>query len=397
MRTFKICPPAGLWVGKNDDGGNDTFFSPEYGNHNFSRWCLMWDYNHPGTHLFWLDTIGYPILLALCTFGNVLNLLVFSCAERPKSSKNIYLAGIAVSNFIYMWSQMPLYLHNNYENVRNTESFRIFFWRSEGIWKFLINLFVTISDWVLIVFSFERMISVCSPGSYANRSDNGIRKSFFALTGVFLAASFYSLFDLIGYYWFYYHLSPDHGAVDRLPTSLQIWSHMQQLAIVCVPIGTYILVVIINLLVIMFSLVRRKRYRAALAISRDSLSGDLTRIAIASFLLYLLCILPMFDLDILSLLHAFHLYDMPLTSRMYQIWYPIALYILNVNYSVNFLIYLAVSPHFRRALSRIFFCKRFHEGSLTGRPILAFPDRSNSPDSGVFIRSGAFHSSIEDI
>ena len=161
---------------------------------------------------------------------------------------------------------------------------------------------------------------------------------------------------------------------------------------VCVPIGTYALILLINALIILMVLVRRSDYPAPLHVSKTSNSGDLTRLVIASFVLYLVFVVAMFDLDIILLLNMFHLYDMNLQSRMYQIWYPIALYLLNVNYSVNFFIYLLVRPNFRRGLRRAFCCGRrktrrnraVTERTVTEstRTILAYPDRTLSESPG---------------
>jgi hypothetical protein len=78
---------------------------------------------------------------------------------------------------------------------------------------------------------------------------------------------------------------------------------------------------------------------------------------------------------------------------MYQIWYPIGLYLLNVNYSVNFFAYLIASPHFRRTLRRIFCCREYKERKVTesSRTILAYPERAMTESPGsddLFIRSG---------
>ncbi|OWA49923.1 hypothetical protein BV898_14457 [Hypsibius exemplaris] len=233
MKTFKVCPPDGLWHGlAGDDGGNETYFTRNVQNiTTLNRGCLSLDYYHPGSHLYWLDTIGYPILLAFCTLGNILSLIVF-CCERPNTSKNFYFAAIAICNFTYMWSLLPFYLHNAIPWVRDTEAFRVFFWRSEGIWKFLIDTFVTTSDWILIMFSIERLCAVCAPHQYSQRSSRGVFKASLCIFGVFLGAVFYSLYNLIGYYWFYYHHHPETGLTDQLPAAIKIWRHMQQLAIV---------------------------------------------------------------------------------------------------------------------------------------------------------------------
>lgn len=163
------------------------------------------------------------------------------------------------------------------------------------------------------------------------------------------------------------------------------------------PIGTYGLIFFINLLLVIFALIRRKNHASPFSIKLDSNHGDLTRIVAANFVLYLVCILPMFDLDILVLLNSFRRYDMPLTSRMYQIWYPIALYILNIYYSINFFIYVLASPNFRRTIRGISRSKRTKRPqSATGRLILAYPDR-NSPGSAVFLKHGGLHPSLSGI
>ena len=171
---------------------------------------------------------------------------------------------------------------------------------------------------------------------------------------------------------------------------------------VCIPIGTYILILLINTLVVLVVLKRRKDYPSPLSVSRNSNNGDLTRLLIASFVLYLLMVLAMFDLDVLVLLNMFHLYNMPLQSHMYQVWYPIALYMLNVNYSVNFFAYVIASPNFRATLRRVFCCRRERERHVISaestRTILAYPDRTDSPGSDdIFLRNGVIKPSPNGI
>ncbi|OWA49922.1 hypothetical protein BV898_14456 [Hypsibius exemplaris] len=174
---------------------------------------------------------------------------------------------------------------------------------------------------------------------------------------------------------------------------------------VCVPIGTYLLILLINTIVVLVVLKRRKDYPSPLTVSRSTNAGDLTRLLIASFVLYLIFLLAMFDLDVLVLLNMYHLYHMPLQSRMHQVWYPIALYLLNINYSLNFFAYLLASPNFRRTLRRIFCCERHRERNIltaeSTRTILAYPDRALTESPGgsedLFLRNGVLKPSPHGI
>ena len=85
---------------------------------------------------------------------------------------------------------------------------------------------------ILIMFSIERLCAVCAPHRYAKRSDQGVCKAVFCVVGVFFGAVAYSAYNLIGYYWFYYHYDPATGLTAPLPAAIKIWRHMQQLAIV---------------------------------------------------------------------------------------------------------------------------------------------------------------------
>lgn len=82
------------------------------------------------------------------------------------------------------------------------------------------------------MFSLERLCAVCAPHQYSKRNEQGVLKACLAILGVFVGAIFYSLYNLIGYYWFYYHHVEGTDWTDQLPSGLKIWRHMQQLAIV---------------------------------------------------------------------------------------------------------------------------------------------------------------------
>ena len=49
----------------------------------------------------WVEIIGYPVLLMLCTVGNTMNLVVLGSSKR-KTSTTVYLMCLAVSDLFVL-------------------------------------------------------------------------------------------------------------------------------------------------------------------------------------------------------------------------------------------------------------------------------------------------------
>ncbi|XP_055348037.1 uncharacterized protein LOC129595146 isoform X1 [Paramacrobiotus metropolitanus] len=105
--------------------------------------------------------VCYPILLALCTIGNSLNLTVLF-SEKRKTSTNCYMTAMAVGDLVYVWARLLRY--NTFASRITKISYNHN--ASDAVYPFVYyaqKWSTCFSDWVLIAFSLERLAVVFRP------------------------------------------------------------------------------------------------------------------------------------------------------------------------------------------------------------------------------------------
>ncbi|XP_055348121.1 uncharacterized protein LOC129595218 isoform X1 [Paramacrobiotus metropolitanus] len=107
----------------------------------------------------------YPILLALCTIGNLLTIAMLRernvrCNKR--SSTDIYLVALAVSDICAVWSQLLDY-SSLIDAAVVDPYFKFFLSGAIGGAAFVGEIFINFSDWILISFTVERLLAVVLP------------------------------------------------------------------------------------------------------------------------------------------------------------------------------------------------------------------------------------------
>ncbi|XP_055338919.1 uncharacterized protein LOC129588628 [Paramacrobiotus metropolitanus] len=120
--------------------------------------------------IFWLEIVGLPVLVVVCTIGNLLNIIVMTC-ERPSprtgnahmvsKATKVFLLAMAISDLILMWLQVPRYLAEYVQNIQWGENsdLALGFKNFYGAQQWWSDASITFSDWVLIAFSIERLRS----------------------------------------------------------------------------------------------------------------------------------------------------------------------------------------------------------------------------------------------
>ena len=131
----------------------------------------------PKPNIFYLDLVSYPILLVTASIGSLLNFLVLG-GEKPRTSKNVYLLVLAISDFLYMWeiftntyyfqqkffstsNDYLAFLRHTYRSFRwggflvylktassdHSEDFQSFFTSLHGFCTFVSEMAAFTSDW----------------------------------------------------------------------------------------------------------------------------------------------------------------------------------------------------------------------------------------------------------
>ncbi|OQV25027.1 hypothetical protein BV898_01234 [Hypsibius exemplaris] len=110
----------------------------------------------------------YPILLTVCTVGNVINLTIL-LKESPKGSTNVYMTAVAVASLFVLWLWFPVYLANLYTLLDN-KSTLLYNYKTyheyEGIRVWGKDTAMATADWILLAFSLTRLLAVIRPFSF---------------------------------------------------------------------------------------------------------------------------------------------------------------------------------------------------------------------------------------
>ncbi|GAU96562.1 hypothetical protein RvY_07992 [Ramazzottius varieornatus] len=93
---------------------------------NLKEWIILEDdcnrvYNHSHNDKFasevaqLVPVVFIPVLICLCTLGNILNIIVL-CRYCRTGAKQVFLLALAISDMMVMWSVLVLYL-NRYPDL----------------------------------------------------------------------------------------------------------------------------------------------------------------------------------------------------------------------------------------------------------------------------------------
>ncbi|OQV17580.1 hypothetical protein BV898_08351 [Hypsibius exemplaris] len=313
----------------------------------------------------YLDMVTYPFLLALSTVGNVLNVFVLSC-ERPQTSKNIYLLALAYSDVCYMWAQFLPYLRDRESDP--SELFRRVLEAAMGVILFLQENAAFVSDWIIVAFSIDRFVAISAPLHY--RVTNSVGRSVAISVGIVTVATAHTSLRLSDYYFWYTHYSKTDSRPVR-PVALQRWKDFYMWTLSVLPSMTFLVILSLNAS-LMYIIIRQRRTRfqklstqlsdqsaqraAAIPGGDPVVSGKHSENYMASIMLatcVLLYLITQTPSAVLMVLETLKQHCIRRHSKVEEsLTEPIKLFFLNLNFSLNFVLYCAVNPVFRAALRK---------------------------------------------
>ncbi|OWA54287.1 hypothetical protein BV898_18695 [Hypsibius exemplaris] len=333
------------------------------------------------------ELICYPILLFICTIGNIITIVVLR-TDAKCSTTNIYLICLALSDLIVLWLKLPPYLLTYRPSLRNDTVFQQNALNFEGCRHWLQETAIQFSDWTLIIFSLERLFAITRPLSA--RQMTASRVMLFELAILFLAAVC-SLENLVDRYYFIAHDDGKSTKDEILPQSLRTWDQIQNEAEVVIIIGKWIILTVLNLALVTF-ITRNKIIRksilshhadlipsptATLASFLDATRRRSTHVLISCSVIYFLTQFPNVVYKILEIASNPPYCSYNLTEAASQRVLPIINVIFFSNYSVNFILYCLVWKKFREQLRCVF----YRIIGNNGAPTSTASSTTNSPSS----------------
>ncbi|XP_055344733.1 uncharacterized protein LOC129592670 [Paramacrobiotus metropolitanus] len=295
-----------------------------------------------------LYIVLYPLLLASCTIGNTLNLIVLIC-EKRKASTNCYMTAVALADIVILWMGMPLYAWNTSATLllphyvpRNKKILIMVLPYTIWAQETLLHL----CDWTLIVFSLERLLAITQP--FSIKWLQSARTARIVIVVLFVLSMAFAVNNYVaGWYPWMYSIMPEW---------LADWSAVQDKAEMVVTCINFFGLLIINLLVI--AAIRRQhlsdigQQRAAQTAGQERRYRNSNYLLIGSVGLYLFTMLPSLVYKILIVAETNQLFNFHKTAKLFAT--PFCLSSSMANYSVNFFLYLTVSERYRVQFVRLF-------------------------------------------
>lgn len=124
--------------------------------------------NHTGEELsaqfrdasrFWIQRVFVPLVVGIGLLGNVITIVVLT-RRRMRSSTNVYLTALAVSDLLYLVFVFTLSF-KHYPNIR--EPSFLLYWQYYGFGIWFTDATTYTSIWLTVSFTVERYIAVCHP------------------------------------------------------------------------------------------------------------------------------------------------------------------------------------------------------------------------------------------
>ncbi|OWA52344.1 hypothetical protein BV898_16799 [Hypsibius exemplaris] len=333
------------------------------------------------------ELICYPILLFICTIGNIITIVVLR-TDAKRSTTNIYLICLALSDLIVLWLNLPTYLLTYSPSLRNDTVFQQNASNFEGCRHWLLETAIQFSDWTLIIFSLERLFAITRPLSA--RQMTASRVMLFELAILFLAA-ICSLENLVAWYYLIAHDDGKSTKDEIFPQSLRTWNQIQNEAEVAIIIGKWIILTVLNLALVTF-ITRNKIIRksilshcaevmpsptATLASFLNATRRRSTYVLISCSAIYFVTQFPNVVYKILEIASSPPYCRYNLTEAASQKALPIINVIFFSNYSVNFILYCLVWRKFREQLR----CMFYRIIGKNGAPTSTASSATNSPSS----------------
>ncbi|XP_055352767.1 uncharacterized protein LOC129598753 [Paramacrobiotus metropolitanus] len=308
----------------------------------------------------WLWWICYPVLLACCTVGNGLNLVVL-IRQAKKNSTTSYMIAMAFSDLVVLWLFFPIFLWNitrTFSLPYATPAHKKMLLQSMGTQGWIQETFMHLCDWVLLMFSAERLMAFVKPfwikkltsafsaniivvvlfvSSVLFSVENFVNERYCAATG---CGSTYSAY------------TTDEGK----PAWLVKWGEIQNTAELSMNFGNFFLLLFINSALIAAITKQHRQDLGRVKSDNEERQNNRRRnihiLLLSSVVLYLVAQFPSLLVQALKLADSDNpdLWTFDESARKFAT--PICNVTLLANYSVNFFLYLTVSKRYRVQCTR---------------------------------------------
>ncbi|OQV16494.1 hypothetical protein BV898_09333 [Hypsibius exemplaris] len=314
----------------------------------------------------YLDLITYPFFLLLATVGNFFNLAVLCKRDKGRSrSKSTYIIAIAIADLTFMWISIFTYIHNYNGDLNDGVPdpwLTDFYNQIAGAAMFIQEVVAFASAWMIIAFTAERFLAIRWPMIY-HRTSHG-KRSIHVVLIIFLLACVIAAVRLVDYYRYYALFlapSPRPPRPPPRPTWLLQWYTAYLWIQASVQIGTFLIILILNLWLLRTILEQRRFRKETL---QPSLSAEeqakrtgrsdwstLPMLGVC-VLLYLITQIPELIDNAVFLLEKGCVYQS--SSELKAVVKPLTNVLANINFSLNFLLYCGVDGQFRQKLGGLF-------------------------------------------
>ncbi|XP_055352740.1 uncharacterized protein LOC129598731 [Paramacrobiotus metropolitanus] len=221
---------------------------------------ILCRYNNQQTQQVFLFYIfAYLSLLLVCTIGNVLNLVILTHSLRKwKTSARCYMLGTAVADLGVLWFGLPSCVDNigllyqlPFAKPGNLIHASLGLLKGCTAWFQAICLHC--SDWMLMAFSWERLLIIISPFRFGPLQR--VLTAWMIIATLFPVALPFGILQFAISYWYYSLDNKDQDDIVFLahpPIWISRWSKIDNLAAVIVQLVTFILIFIPSVCLIVF-------------------------------------------------------------------------------------------------------------------------------------------------
>ncbi|OQV26235.1 hypothetical protein BV898_00353 [Hypsibius exemplaris] len=299
----------------------------------------------------WVEIICYPMVLMLCTTGNVLIFAVL-CGSRPRTTADIYMMALAVTDALVMWIRMPLWILLVSPNLSKTDpTFAYNTTVYSGIYIWLSMTLYALSDGIVLTFAIERILLTVNPmspkGHLQPRTAVKIIAAIFAFGLLLFTATGVDYFARLA-------AGQDIASWDETmrPKWLADWVAIQTGVVVALVFVAFVATPSANLILTAWLVKRRLNRSRDLGrnASAEQLFRSGTRIAFACACLFTVCQTPAIVFLGLTIADRAPFCSIHFTANARftlgeVVWLCASLY-----YTMNFYMYLAISHKFRKQL-----------------------------------------------
>ncbi|XP_055344719.1 uncharacterized protein LOC129592656 [Paramacrobiotus metropolitanus] len=269
------------------------------------------------------------------------------------------MTAVAVADLVLLWFALPLYLWNTassfqlpyrtvYYNTTRATTYAVLpymAWGQEWSLEFC--------DWVLIVFSIERLLAVIRPFGF-----KWLQRPLTARIIIIILFVLAAMFAVCNFpYWLEINRVKDGKRTRKYwPKYLKEWYPIQEMAELIMCLSKFFGLLLINLILI--AAIKRQqnseigKMRAAQRANSDKKYRNSNVLLLSSVALYLISWFPSVVYKCMEISDIYHMYNFDYTAKMVA---TAPCQIMSfLYYSVNFFLYLTVSKKYRMEFARIF-------------------------------------------